>query len=118
MSTDNFYSIDRLVEFGLGISVAQQMVQSMNHALKNTYIPGPHNAMGASLAVHAYHVIWDGKPAGPFSEAEMSRLISDGKVTKNTHVWRPGLPKWELVANVPDVLKIVALAPPPFTPGV
>ncbi len=118
MNTDNFYSIDKLVEFGLGIGVAQQMVKSMNDALQNTHIPGPHNPMGAQQSPsHAYHIILDGKPAGPFSEQEISRLISDGKVTKNTHVWRPGQPRWELIENVPDVLKLVALVPPPFNPG-
>lgn len=117
MNNDNFYSIDRLVEFGLGIGIAQQMVKSMNHALTNTYVPGPQNPLGQQMTAHAYHVILDNKPTGPFTEPELSRLISEGKVKKDTHVWRPGFAKWELVENVPEVLKLVALAPPPFVPG-
>ena len=116
MNNDNFYSIDRLVEFGLGIGVAQQMVKSMNHALQNTYIPGSHYSMEQHQIPRAYHVIIESKPAGPFSEQELSRLICAGTVTKNTHIWRPGLPKWELIENVPEVLRLVALAPPPFNP--
>jgi hypothetical protein len=116
MNNDNFFSIDRLVEFGLGIGVAQQMVKSMNHALANTYVPGPMSPMGAQRVPNTYFVVLDGKPAGPFSEEQISRLITEGKVTKTTYVWKPGMVKWELTENVPDVLKLVALSPPPFNP--
>lgn len=119
MNTDNFFSIDRLVEFGLGIGVAQQMVKSMNHALQNTYIPGAMNPMaGMPGALSAFFVILDGKQAGPFSEEELTRLISQGTVSKTTHVWKAGMPKWELCENVPEVLRLVALCPPPFNPEV
>ncbi|MDO9191379.1 MAG: DUF4339 domain-containing protein [Undibacterium sp.] len=115
MNEDNFYSINRLVEFGMGMAVAQQMVKSMNHALTSTHIPGPMNPMPA-LAVQAYHIILEGKPAGPFSEQELSRLIGEGKVVKSTYVWKPGMVKWDVVENLADVLRLVALAPPPFKP--
>lgn len=116
MNNDNFYSIDRLVEFGLGIAVAQQMVKSMNHVMQNAYVPGVQQPMGNVPQPQSYYAMIDNLRAGPFSEQEFSRLISDGKVTKATFVWRVGLAKWELASNVPDVLRLVALAPPPFTP--
>ena len=116
MNNDNFYSIDRLVEFGLGIGVAQQMVKSMNHALANTYIPGSMNPMDTQRVPTIFYVALEGKPAGPFSEEQISRLIAEGKVTKTTYVWKPGMTKWDFTENVPDVLKLVALSPPPFSP--
>lgn len=115
MNDDNFFSINRLVEFGLGMSVAQQMVSTMNHALHNTYVPGPQNAL-SPIRTKSYHVMLDEKPAGPFNEQELSRLIMDGKVIKSTYVWTPGMLKWEFVENVADVLRLVALSPPPFKP--
>ncbi|MEF8759250.1 MAG: DUF4339 domain-containing protein [Candidatus Accumulibacter sp. UW25] len=115
MNDDNFFSINRLVEFGLGVGVAQQMVKSMNHALNNTQIPGS-QTNPISLPAKIYHVVFEGNPAGPFNENEISSLIAVGKLKKDTFVWRPGMPKWEVVANVPDILKLVALAPPPFIP--
>ena len=56
----------------------------------------------------------EGKQAGPFSEEEIARLICEGKVDKTTYVWRPGMPQWARAENVPEVLKIVALTPPPL----
>jgi hypothetical protein len=116
MDSDNFFSIERLVEFGLGMSVAQQMVKSMNLALQNTYIPGTMNQLGIPRPPSAFHVILDSKQAGPFSEEEISRLILSGSVTKSTYVWKPGMPRWELAEAVPEVLRLVALCPPPFKP--
>ncbi len=116
MNTDNFYSIDRLVEFGLGIAVAQQMVNSMNHTFANTTIPGTMNPMNSTKVANNYFVILNDKQAGPFSETELSRLISENKVSTLTYVWKPGMLKWETAENVAEVLKIVALSPPPFHP--
>ncbi len=116
MNSDNFFSIDRLVEFGLGIGVAQQMVSSMNHALQNTYIPGTMNPMAPSKLPSAFYVILDGKQAGPFNEDELSRLLVQGTVTRATNVWKAGMAKWEQAENVPEVLRLVALCPPPFKP--
>ncbi|KAB2970618.1 MAG: DUF4339 domain-containing protein [Zoogloea sp.] len=115
MNDDNFLSIDRLVEFGLGVSVAQQMVNSMNHMIQNTIMPGLQTPF-LSNGPTSFHVILDGKPAGPFSESELSRLITEGKVRKESHVWYPGMAQWDLVERVPAVLRLVALAPPPFHP--
>ncbi len=115
MNNDNYFSIDRLVEFGLGMAVAQQMVNSMNHALTNTAIPGAMQGPGAGRVVSSsFFAVLDGKQAGPFSEEEMSRLIASGRVTRTSHVWKPGMAKWDLAENVAEVLKLVALCPPPF----
>lgn len=117
MNDDNFFSIDRLVEFGLGIGVAQQMVKSMNHALQNTYLPGTMNPMsGAARSPGAFFVVIDGKQAGPFSEDELTRLIVAGSVGKMSYVWKAGMPNWECCENIPEVLRLVALCPPPFNP--
>lgn len=117
MNNDNFFSIERLVEFGLGVGIAQQMVQSMNHALQNTYIPGSMNPVQGPLRNPSmFFVILDGKQAGPFTEADMTRLIAEGTVTRETYVWKAGMANWAFCENVPEVLRLVALCPPPFKP--
>jgi len=115
MNDQNFFSIDRMVEFGMGVAVSQQMAKQMNALLQNTPVPGFSTPMLNTPTANQYHVIFDGKPSGPYTETEMSRLIVDGKLKKDSYVWRPGMAVWALVENVADVLKLVALAPPPFT---
>jgi hypothetical protein len=110
----SFYSIDRLVEFGMSMAIAQQMVQSMNHAIGNMHVPGAGNPMQMpSAPERVYYAVLDGKQAGPFSETELARLINGKKVSKETYVWYPGLREWKTAENVPEIVRLVALAPPP-----
>jgi hypothetical protein len=117
MSEINFYSIDRLVEFGMGMAVARQMVQSMNETMKNMYIPGVQNPMNQSLRPipeRVYYAVFDGKQAGPFSETEIAQLIAEKKLSKETYLWYPGLSAWKTAENIPEILRLVALTPPPI----
>ncbi len=116
MNDDNFFSINRLVEFGMSMAVAQQMVKTMNLAMVNMHIPGTMNPLQASSPL-IYYAMIEGKQSGPFTEQELSRLIVENKVFKETYIWRPGLSKWEIAEKLPDVLKLVALTPPPFNSG-
>jgi hypothetical protein len=113
MNDDSFFSINRLVEFGMGLTVAQQMVKTMNDAMNNMHVPGPMNPIQTTQP-QFYYVMIEGNQAGPFSEQELSRLISEKKVVKETYIWKPGLPKWEIAEKLPEILKLVALAPPSF----
>ena len=110
---NSFFSMDRLVEFGLSMAVAQQMVNTMNYAMQNMYVSGAMNPMQQS-APQTYYAILDDKQSGPYSEQELSRLIADKKIAKDTYVWRPGMIDWQKVENVPDILRLVALTPPKF----
>ena len=113
MNDDSFFSIDRLVEFGMGMAIAQQMVKTMNSAMDNMHVPGSMNPMQTAVP-QFYYVMIEGNQAGPFSEQELSRLITEKKIVKETYIWKPGLPNWEIAEKLPEILKLVALAPPPF----
>lgn len=113
MDDNSFLSMDRLVEFGLGMGIAQQMIKSMNSAMQNMHVPGSMNS-GETQKQNLFYVVLEEKQVGPLSESEMSRLINDKKVAKETFVWIPGMTNWEIIENVPEVLKLVALTPPPF----
>lgn len=113
MNDDNFYSMDKLVEFGMGMAVANQMVSSMNQGLSQMLVPGAGKAIPNNTE-SIYFVIMEGKSMGPFSLTELSRLISEKKVFKETYVWKPGMKQWDLVENIGEILKVVALTPPPI----
>ena len=112
MEENSFYSIDRLVEFGLSMAVATQMANSMNIGLQSMVTPGADNAMLPGEQPVWYAVL-DGSATGPLSFAELSRLIAAKRVTKETYVWKPGMSDWKLAEDVPEVLRLVALTPPP-----
>ena len=118
MNDDSFFSMDKLVEFGLGMAVAQQMTQTMNSTLNNMQMPGVGNQMQNTLTQSGtFYVMIEGKQVGPLSEAELSQLIQQKKVTKETYVWKIGMKDWTTAENVPEVLKLVCLMPPVFNPN-
>lgn len=113
MNDNSFFSLDRLVEFGLGVGVAQQMLKVMNESMQSMYIPGAQNPM-PSVASKIYYVVIDGSPVGPLNDSELMQLIAQKRVDKSTLTWMPGMPAWKTIENVPEVLKVVALTPPPL----
>ena len=124
MDNNNFFSIERLIEFGMSMAVAQQMVQTMNQTMQSMYIPGTMNPMTQAQSSQTapmpqplpqvFYVIVDGNSVGPLSETEVMKLISSKQITKDTYVWKPGMNEWQTVENTPEVLKLVLLAPPAF----
>lgn len=115
MSNDNFFSMDRLVEFGLGVGVAQQMIRTMNQSMQNMYVPGSIQSMPQATSP-IYYVALEGKSVGPLNDSEMMQLVTQRKVNKDTLCWMPGMPAWKTIEEVPAVLKLIALTPPPLNP--
>ena len=115
MSTSQFDAIDRLVDFGLSAAVAQRMVSSMNGAIDAMNMPG-RQLGNTDTATMGFWIVYEDKPAGPFQEAQLIQLIANGKLTKSSYVWKPGMAQWATVENAPEVLRLIVLAPPPFVP--
>ena len=114
MDNSSFFSIDRLIEFGLGMGIARQMVGMMNQSMQSMYVPGSIQSMPTSIA-QTYFVAINGQQVGPLNDSELSQLISQKKVTKDTLAWMPGMTGWKPVEQVPAILKLVALTPPPLS---
>lgn len=112
MTSDNFYSIDRLVEFGMSIAMAQQMVHMMNQTMIQMHTPGSVGSIPQPML--CIYVAIDGKPVGPIDEKEFMHFLSNKKITKDTLAWMPGMLDWKKICEVPAILKFVALAPPPL----
>lgn len=113
MDNNNFYSMDRLIEFGLGMGIAKQMVNMMNQSMQSMYIPGAMQSIPQSNQ-SVYYVALDGKAVGPLNDSELSQLISQRKVNKDTLAWVPGMTSWKPIEEVPAILKVIALTPPPL----
>ena len=118
MNQDNFFSIDRLIEFGMSMAVAQQMIKSMNQTIGNMTVAGAMNPIQSPSMPHIYYAMIEGSQQGPFAQNELSKLVNEKKIVKETYIWTPGMKNWDLAENIPDVLKIVALCPPPFDIGI
>lgn len=113
MTDNSFFSIEKLVEFGMSLAISQQMVKTMNETMQNMFVPGAMSPIQSEQTSFYYAVI-DGKQSGPFSTVELSQLINERKISKDTLMWKSGMPSWISAEHFPEVLKIVALTPPPI----
>ena len=111
MDHSSFYSIERLMEFGLGMAFAQQMINVMNQSIQQMYVPG---SMATMPVADVIYVALDGKSVGPLSNSEFAKLLETGNINKDTLAWVPGMMSWQPIEQVPAILKIVALTPPPL----
>lgn len=115
MSTD-FSSIDRLIEFGIGMSLAQQMVNTMNQAMNSMQVAGVNagttgqaQIASAPLVVNQWYAVVNDCQAGPLNTAELTKLIDAGTILDNTLMWRPGMSGWLMACNIPEINKIFLL---------
>ena len=84
---NDFSSIDRLIEFGLSIAVAQQMMNTVNTCIHQMTIPGT----GNSMPVPNYYVVIEGKQVGPLSRHALQDMI------------RQGMSAWKLLKEVSEL---------------
>ncbi len=77
-------------------------------------IPGSIQQMQRPMS-SIYYVALDGKQVGPFNDNEMAALIAQKKVNKDTLAWMPGMLGWKPIEQIPAILKLVALTPPPLS---
>ena len=110
--------MDKLVEFGMGMGIANQMAQNMNKALNQMQFPGAGNSMQNHNSENIYYAVLEGKSAGPFSITELARLIAEKKIVKETYIWKPGMTKWDLAENISEVLKLLYSIPNSRLPSI
>lgn len=103
---NNFDSIERLMELGMSLAVAQQMVATMNYTVSNSIIPGTTTAQNTEKR---YFAAIDNVQAGPLTGGEIKELVDNGKITGETLVWRYGLTGWQPAKTVPEVNTMLIL---------
>lgn len=121
MSTD-FSSLDKLVEFGLGLGIATQMMNTMNQTIAQTAVPGVGINPGVvsvpqacapqpvnQTSVIAYYIVKDERLAGPLNESEISRLVDNDSISGDTLCWRPSMNTWKFAKDIPEINKLFLL---------
>lgn len=97
-------SIDNLVELGLEMALARNLVTCFNQNLDSAMLPMEYTIQNA-------HVSIDNHDVGPLNEVEIRQLFCEGKLFADTLAWIPGMPEWQTIEQIPAILKIIALTP-------
>lgn len=110
MGTD-FSPMERMLEMGLGLGLAQQMMRTMNECMQTTQVPQVtlQSPQMPSTDNRQYYAVVDEKVSGPFSESELTVMSQNQKLKRDTYVWKQGMQNWVLAQDVPEVNKILIL---------
>ena len=93
---------DRVVEFGMGMAVCQQIPQMMNTASNAANQPAPPPIPKAT----AYFLAIDGKQYGPFNVEQLRPFVTTGQINEQTLVWCQGMSAWAPASTRGDIAQI------------
>lgn len=104
---NSFSSIDSLMQFGMGLAVANQMVGMMNQTMASMQTAGVDRPF--TQGIEQCYVLINKAIAGPFSEQELGTLAHIKTLTPDTLVWKRGMPGWMQAKNVSWAQKVILL---------
>ncbi len=100
-------SMSDMIGMGAGLAMGQQMANSMQNnktATPQTPPPPPER--------NSFYVSIDGEAEGPYPLEQISKMITDGKIDKDSYVWQNGYEKWEHAGVA--LAKLFKQTPPPL----
>jgi hypothetical protein len=105
---------------GVGLGAGMGMANQMLGAMQPGASPGATTGAAATPpplpgAVQFYAAV-DGKQAGPFDLAALQAHISEGKISRETLVWKQGMANWAAASTVGELQNLFAAVPPPLPP--
>lgn len=98
-------------QIAAGVAVGGQMAGAVGAGIASQAVPPP------LPQTVTFHVAIDGKQAGPFDLASLEAKVKEGKVTRQSLVWRQGMANWVAAGTVPELNAIFASVPPPLPPA-
>jgi len=95
----------------MGMAMMQQMMNQQQQQQQNQKgsVPPP-------PPMSQYFVSLGGQQTGPFDLNGLKQMISQNQVTKETYIWKEGMPNWLSASQVPEVAMLFGAVPPPPPP--
>lgn len=101
----------------VGGAVGQNIADNMNTMMAGVYQQPQQQTTPPPIQVAAYHVAVNGQPTGPFDLPALSRMISNGELTRDSLVWKSGMASWEKAYEVAEIRPLFPGMPPIPTDG-
>ncbi len=111
---------------GMGFAMAGQMMNAMNPMMNQQQQMYQQPQQGGYQqqqmapppmpAASTFFVAVNGQQSGPFDMNTLSTMVKNGQLTKDTLVWKQGMPAWAAAGAVQELSSLFGAVPPPM-PG-
>lgn len=98
----------------MGGAIGQNMAGIMNGMMQGANNPQPQGATPPPVPSTAYHVAINGETTGPYDMATLSQLVNSGTLTKDSLVWKQGMPDWAKAGEIQELQSLFEDAIPPI----
>lgn len=111
------------VAAGFGMAMAGQASQAFQQPQPQPPQPQP-PPMAPPVAppplpqAAAWFAAIGGAQAGPFDAAALQQKAATGELTRDTLVWKNGMPSWTAAGQVPELAPVFGAVPPPMPPPI
>ncbi|MCP4700111.1 MAG: SPFH domain-containing protein [Gammaproteobacteria bacterium] len=102
---------------GAGFGMANQMAQAFQQPAPAYQPPQQAAPPPPPPPVAAYHIAVGGQSSGPFDMGALRQQMQSGALTRDTMVWKQGMPQWTAAGQVPELASLFGAMPPPLPPG-
>jgi len=92
------------------MGMGQQMGGMMNNQQQQNVTPPP---IPGGVA---YFVAVNGQQQGPFNLDQLRAAIGNGQVTRDSLIWKNGMPSWVKAGDNPETSGLFGSVPPPLPP--
>ncbi len=112
-AAENEGSAGSLINAGLGLGAGLSLGKSMGNEFGQTGSNLNTNPIPPPIQTHYFFVI-DGKQSQPFLLDNISDLISNNIITKDTLTWKQGLTGWVKANDISELSPLFIQSPPPL----
>ena len=102
---------------GLGYAMANQIGQTFQGqpgAQPQSAAPTAPPPLPTSVA---YYAAINNQQSGPFDMDTLQQMAKSGQITRQTLVWKQGMPQWLAAEKVVELASLFAAVPPPLPPN-
>ena len=100
-----------MTSMAVGSAVGQNIVGSMNNVMNESNRQQT-NIVPPPIPSVMYHVALNGQATGPFDIQALTQMATNGQITSESLVWKPGMAQWVEAGKVSDLNSLFAPMPP------
>lgn len=98
----------------VGGAVGQNIAGAMNGMMAGMNQPNQPEVTPPPVPTVAYHLVVNGQAIGPFDMNTLMQMINVGSLTKDTLVWKAGMPAWVRADSVDELKGLFTNVMPPI----